>query len=174
MNNTFVAIQFLTQYFDKFLEKTKKNRKKQRKPPKMQFWYICIVFSIFSIVSKEFSFSKVFWTRSTFNVLILQSLIFLLESTLVLFVFKINSKKKKTWGTNVLVSKPHFSYKYQSTVKKRGKRKFWGNSKEKKKTLRDRSFHLFQRQAATPSLYQKQRNPSPKTRGHDRSFPHFP
>jgi len=61
----------------------------------MHFWYICIVLGIFNVISEEFKFSKVFWTRSTFNALILQSLIFLIESTLVLFVFKINIKYKK-------------------------------------------------------------------------------
>jgi len=119
----------------------------------MHFWYICIVLGIFNVISEEFKFSKVFWMRSTFNALILQSLIFLIESTLVLFVFKINTKykKKKSWGTNMIVTKPHFSYKYQSTVEKKREekilvgrwRKFWG-AKEHKKTLRDWSFHLFQ------------------------------
>jgi hypothetical protein len=39
--------------------------------------------------------------RSTFNVLILQSLIFLIESMLVLFVFKIiqNTKKNRVEGS---------------------------------------------------------------------------
>ena len=133
MNNTFVAIQFWTQYFDKFLEKTKKNRKKQRKPPKMHFWYICIVFSIFSIVSKEFSFSKVFWTRSTFNVLILQSLIFLLESTLVLFVFKINSKKKKLEGPMCLYPSHTSPINTSLQWKKGGRENFEGIVKKKRK-----------------------------------------
>ena len=61
----------------------------------MHFWYICIVLGIFNVISEEFKFFKVFWTLSTFNTLILQSLIFLIESTLVLFVFKINTKYKK-------------------------------------------------------------------------------
>jgi hypothetical protein len=61
----------------------------------MHFWYICIVLGIFNVISEEFKFYKVFWTRLTFNALILQSLIFLIESTLVLFVFKINTKYKK-------------------------------------------------------------------------------
>jgi hypothetical protein len=44
--------------------------KKKWKPQKNAFWYICINFSIFNIITEEFKFSKVFWTRSTFNVLI--------------------------------------------------------------------------------------------------------
>ena len=94
----------------------------------MHFWYICIVFSIFNVISEEFKFFKVFWTLSTFNTLILQSLIFLIESTLVLFVFKINTKykKKKSWGTNMIVTKPLFSYIYQSIVKKKGGENFEG------------------------------------------------
>ena len=43
--------------------------KKQWKTSKIYFWYICIVFSIFNVISKEFKISKVFWTRSTFNTL---------------------------------------------------------------------------------------------------------
>jgi hypothetical protein len=61
----------------------------------MHFSYIDIVFSIFNVISEEFKFSKVFWTRSTFYALILQSLIFLIKSTLLSFVFKINLKLKK-------------------------------------------------------------------------------
>jgi hypothetical protein len=52
-------------------------------------------FIIFSIVSKEFKFSKIFGTRSTFNALILKSLIFLIESTLILLVFKNTKKLRK-------------------------------------------------------------------------------
>ena len=91
----------------------------------MHFSYIDIVFSIFNVISEEFKFSKVFWTRSTFYALILQSLIFLIKSTLLSFVFKINlKKKKKTWGTNLILVKPHFSCKYQSTIKHHGRGEF--------------------------------------------------
>ena len=86
----YVATQFFTNVF----LKKPKIAKKQWNPPKMHFWYICIVFSIFNVISEEFKFSKVFWMHSTFNILILQSLIFLIESTLILFVF-INKKKSK-------------------------------------------------------------------------------
>ena len=61
----------------------------------MHFSYIDIIFSIFNVISEEFKFSKVFWTRSTFYALILQLLIFLIKSTLLSFVFKINLKLKK-------------------------------------------------------------------------------
>ena len=89
----------------------------------MYFWYICIVFSIFNVISEEFKFSKVFWTRSTFNTLILQSLIFLVELTLILLAFKNKKnqklqKKKRKEGKekemfrDQIVAKPHFPYKY--------------------------------------------------------------
>jgi hypothetical protein len=51
----------------------------------------------------------VFGTRSTFHASFLKSLIFLIESTLILLVFKkykkikknqIYKKKKESWGTN--------------------------------------------------------------------------
>jgi len=66
----------------------------------MYFWYICIIFSIFKAISKEFKFSKVFWTRSTFNALILQSLIFWVDVDIARFkkykkMRKIKITKKK-------------------------------------------------------------------------------
>jgi hypothetical protein len=55
-----VVTQFLTHLFDKISGKFK-NSEKQRKSKKIHFFlYICIVFSIFSIVSKEFNLAKVF------------------------------------------------------------------------------------------------------------------
>jgi len=50
-------------------------------------------FSIFNVILEEFKFSKVFWTRSTFNALILQSWFFV-ESMLILLSLK-NKKNKK-------------------------------------------------------------------------------
>jgi hypothetical protein len=50
-----------------------------------------VSFLAFSALSKkEFKFSKVFWTRLTFNALFLKSLIFLNEATLILLVFRKN------------------------------------------------------------------------------------
>jgi len=61
----------------------------------MYFWYICIIFSIFKAISKEFKFSKVFWTRSTFNALILQSLIFWVDVDIARFKkYKKNEKNQ--------------------------------------------------------------------------------
>jgi len=55
-----VVTQFLTHLFDKISRKFK-NSEKQRKSKKIRFFlYICIVFSIFSIVSKEFNLANVF------------------------------------------------------------------------------------------------------------------
>jgi fucose 4-O-acetylase-like acetyltransferase len=70
-----VDIQFLTYIFNKFSEKNE-NSKKKWKPQKNTFLIYLHHFSIFNVISEEFKFSKVFWTRSTFNALILQSLIF--------------------------------------------------------------------------------------------------
>jgi hypothetical protein len=59
-------------------------------------------FLAFSTSSKkEFKFSKVFRTRSTFHTSFLKALIFLIESTLILLVFKKykknqNLQKKKS------------------------------------------------------------------------------
>jgi len=63
-------------------QKKSKIVKKQWKPQKNAFWYICINFSIFNVISEEFKFSKVFWTYSTFN-----ALIFLIWFFLFFFVF---------------------------------------------------------------------------------------
>jgi len=73
--------------FDKFSEKFK-NSEKHWKSKKYVFNTFASFFSIFSIVSKEFKFSKTFGTRSTFNALFLKSLIFFIESTLILLDFK--------------------------------------------------------------------------------------
>jgi len=94
-----VVTQFLTHVFDKFSEKIK-NRKKATKTPKNTFWYICIIFSIFNVILEEFKFLKVFWTRSTFNALILQSPIFWVDVDIARFkkykkIKKIKIIKKK-------------------------------------------------------------------------------
>jgi len=47
-------------FFDKFLEKKPKIAKNNENQKKKHFRYICIFFSIFNVVSKEFKFSKVF------------------------------------------------------------------------------------------------------------------
>jgi hypothetical protein len=73
-----VATQFLTHVLINF-QKNPKIVKNNKYPKNTFFIYICIVFSIFSIVSKEFKFSKFFGTRSTFNALFLKSLIFLIQ-----------------------------------------------------------------------------------------------
>jgi hypothetical protein len=87
-----VATQFLTHLFDKIFEKNPKIAKNNENPKKYVF-YIFASFLAFSTSSKkEFKFSKVFGTRSTFHVSFLKSLIFLIESTLILLVFK-NTKK---------------------------------------------------------------------------------
>ena len=62
---------------------------------KIHFWYICIVFSIFHVVSKEFKISKVFQTHLTFHASFLKSVIFLVESTLILLIFQKTKHKNK-------------------------------------------------------------------------------
>jgi len=74
-NFCFVSIEkkgqlLLPNFWPMFLinfQKKPKIAKKQWKLKKNAFWYICIIFSIFNVISEEFKFSKVFWTRSTFN-----------------------------------------------------------------------------------------------------------
>jgi len=68
----------------------------------MHFWYICIIFSIFNVISEEFKFSKVF--------LILQSSIFSYWVDVDIARFKntkknnkkkIKIEKRKSWGTSL-------------------------------------------------------------------------
>ena len=90
----YVATQFLTHVLIKKLKKIK-IAKNNKNPKKIHFWYICIVFSIFNVVSKEFKFSKVFQTHLTFHTSFLKSVIFLIESTLILLVFEKQNTKNK-------------------------------------------------------------------------------
>ena len=88
------------------------------KNPKNVFLNICIVFSIFNVISEEFKFNLIrkigdceinaLNIDSIFNALISQSLIFLIESMLILLAFKkykkkekIKIEKKKSWGTSL-------------------------------------------------------------------------
>jgi hypothetical protein len=87
-----VATQFLTHVLI-FFQKNPKNREKHRKSKKILFLIYSHHFRIFSIVLKEFKFSNMFGTRSTFNALFLKSLIFLIESMLMSLVLKKNTKK---------------------------------------------------------------------------------
>ena len=66
---------FWPMFLINFQKKTK-IAKKQWKPQKKAFLIYLHHFSIFNVISEEFKFSNVFWTRSTFNALILQSMIF--------------------------------------------------------------------------------------------------
>jgi len=45
-------------YFDKFSEKNQKKAKKQWKPPKMHFWYICIVLAFSTLSQKNLNFQR--------------------------------------------------------------------------------------------------------------------
>jgi hypothetical protein len=97
---------------------------------KIQKKYVFNIFASFLAFStsskKEFKFSKVFRTRSTFHASFLKSLIFLIESTLILLVFKIikkikkkqNLQKKKVEGP-ILRLKQHFTYKYGTQLTQR-------------------------------------------------------
>jgi hypothetical protein len=83
------------------LIKFSKNSKiaKNYKNPKIQkniFFNIFTSFLAFSTsFEKEFKFSKVFRTRSTFHASFLKSSIFLIESTLILLVLKKYKKKQE-------------------------------------------------------------------------------
>jgi len=122
-----VATQFLTHLFDKIFEKNPKIAKNNKNPKKYVF-YIFASFLAFSTSSKkEFKFSKVFGTRSTFHTSFLKSLIFLIESTLILLVFKKlqknkknqNLQKKKVEGP-ILKPEQNFTYKYGLKTQRRG------------------------------------------------------
>jgi len=81
--------------FGKFSEKSK-NIKKTSKIQKNTFFNIFASFLAFSASSKkEFKFLRVFRTRSTFHASFLKSLIFFIESTMILLVFKEHKKIKK-------------------------------------------------------------------------------
>ena len=115
---------------------------KNNENPKKYVFNIFASFLAFSTLSKkEFKFSNVFWTRSTFHALFLKALIFLIKSMLILLVFKKYKKKQEKskftkkrklrdqfWGpSNILPiysSLPH-------THKRGGEGKSW---KKKKKT----------------------------------------
>jgi len=89
-----VATQFLTHVLINF-QKNPKIAKNIENPKNTFLIHLHRFLAFFSIVSKEFKFSKTFGTRSTFNALFLKSLIFFIESTLILLVFKKYKKIKK-------------------------------------------------------------------------------
>jgi len=89
-----VATQFLTHVLINF-QKNSKIAKNIEKPKKYVFNTFASFFIIFSIVSKEFKFSKIFGTRSTFNASFLKSLIFHIESMLIFARFQKYKKNKK-------------------------------------------------------------------------------
>jgi hypothetical protein len=101
---------------------------KNNENPKKYVFNIFASFLVFSTSSKkEFKFSKVFGTRSTFHASFLKSLIFLIESTLILLVFKNTKKLRKIKFTKknkvegpILRPKQHFTYKYESTTHTKG------------------------------------------------------
>jgi len=84
----------LIHLFDKIFKKSK-NSKKQRQSKKYVFNIFASFLAFSTSSKKEFKFSKVFGTRSTFHASFLKSLIFLIESTLILLVFKRYKKIKK-------------------------------------------------------------------------------
>jgi len=87
-----VATQFLTHVLINF-QKNSKIAKNIENPKKYVFnTFASFFFIIFSIVSKEFKFSKIVGTRSTFNASFLKSLIFYIESMLIFARFQ-NTKK---------------------------------------------------------------------------------
>ena len=78
---------FVPTFLIKFSEKLK--IAKNNENPKKYVFNIFASFLTFSTSSKkEFKFLKVFRTRSTFHASFLKALIFLIESTLILLVFK--------------------------------------------------------------------------------------
>jgi hypothetical protein len=105
-----VATQFLTHVLINF-QKNSKIAKNIENPKKYVFNTFALFFSIFSIVSKEFKFSKILGTRSTFHASFLKSLISRIESMLIFARFqkykkirkiKIYKKKRKREGKEKL------------------------------------------------------------------------
>ena len=98
--------------FDKFSEKIQKIAKNIENPKNTFLIHLHRFFIVFSIVSKEFKFSKIFGTRSTFKTSFLKSLIFHIESMLIFARFqkykkikikiKIYKKKRKREGKEKL------------------------------------------------------------------------
>jgi len=89
-----VATQFLTHVLINF-QKNSKIAKNIENPKKYVFNTFALFFSIFSIVSKEFKFSKIFGTRSTFHASFLKSLISRIESMLIFARFQKYKKIRK-------------------------------------------------------------------------------
>ena len=103
---------FRPSFLIKFSENPKITKKNEN--PKKYVFNIFASFLAFSTSSKKnFKFSKVFRTRSTFHISFLKSSIFLIESTLILLVFK----KYKTIKKNQIYKK-----------KKKLRDQFWGPS----------------------------------------------
>jgi choline kinase len=89
-----VATQFLTHVLINF-QKNSKIAKNIENPKKYVFNTFASFFSIFSIVSKEFKFSKIFGTRSTFHASFFKSLISCIESMLIFARFQKYKRNKK-------------------------------------------------------------------------------
>jgi hypothetical protein len=108
------VIQILTYLFDKNFWNSK-IAKNNENPKKYIFNIFASFLAFLASSKKEFKFSKVFRTRSTFHASFLKSLIFFIESTLILLVSKKykkikqnqNLQKKKVEGPN-LETKQYF------------------------------------------------------------------
>ena len=119
--------------FDPMFSKIQKNSKKQRKPQKICSWYVGIVFSIFSVISKEFKFLKVFWTCSTFNASFSKLTIFLIWVDIDKKNQNLQKKKEKRKKTmrDQFGNLATFYYKYKSTQDKKGHWKKYLGRREK-------------------------------------------
>jgi len=143
-----------------------KNSKNQQKYKKC-FFSIFVSFLAFSTSSKKkFKFSKKFWTRSTCHTSFLKSLIFLIESTLILLVFKKIQKIKKKQNLQktkvegpILRLKQHFTYKYRSIAHTKRGGQFWKKNIKKTQTL-NLNLSLSKPKPPPPSLAFSLRRPA--------------
>jgi len=158
---------FRPSFLIKFSENPKITKKNEN--PKKYVFNIFASFLAFSTSSKKnFKFSKVFRTRSTFHISFLKSSIFLIESTLILLVFKkykkikknqIYKKKKEVEGP-ILRPKQHFTYKYRSTTHTKRELAILHNWKNTKNPKNQNPFFSLTKVAAhSPSLPKRSRRP---------------
>jgi hypothetical protein len=135
---------FWPTFFIKFLENPK--IVKNNENPKKYVFNIFASFLAFSTSSKkQFKFSNVFWTRSTFHASFLKALIFIIESTLILLVFKKykknqNLQKKESWGTNFEAQATFYLKIWVHNSQKGGGNFEHLGTQHKKKTLKSRTF----------------------------------
>jgi hypothetical protein len=124
----------LTHIFDKFSEKSKIAKKTTKNPKKNAFWYICIFLAFLMSFQKNLNFQRYFERVQLLTLKFYNHWFFLLSRHWYCSLLKIQKKKRrkskltkkkgkerKSWGTIVILAKPHFSYNCHATVKNKKK-----------------------------------------------------